>query len=111
MFKKLTLVFGLLLGTAAPVNATCTEASYYSSGSTTASGSPFNPYSNTIAHPYYKFGTKLKIVNQRNGLIAYGVVRDRGPFVSGRGLDLALGLFQQIESPSRGTASVCYSKV
>jgi rare lipoprotein A len=111
LLKKLTLIFGFLLLPTPSAFANCTEASYYSSGSITASGSSFNPYGNTVAHPYYKFGTRLRIINQRNGLIAYGVVRDRGPFVSGRSIDMSLGLFQQIESPSRGVARVCYSKV
>lgn len=111
MIKKLLITFGLLIGPISPALAICTEASYYDSGDITASGAPFNPYGNTIAHRYYKFGTRLRIVNQRNGKIAYGVVRDRGPFVGGRDIDMALGIFEQIESPSRGVADVCYRRV
>jgi rare lipoprotein A len=115
LFEELTLLKKLLYSTllicssAAPSWATCGTASYYESGSITASGAPFNPYGNTIAHNSYPFGTRLKIVNQRNGKIAYGVVRDRGGFNAlGREMDMALGLFQQIESTSRGLARVCF---
>lgn len=99
-----------MIGFSTPALATCGTASYYDSGSITASGVPFNPYGNTIAHPSLPFGTRVKITNRRNGLIAYGVVRDRGPFVGGRMMDLSLGLFQQIESTSKGLAYICYSR-
>lgn len=111
LLRKLIISSLTILGLTAPAYSACGTASYYSSGSITASGAPFNPYGNTIAHPYLPFGTRLRIVNQRNGLIAYGVVRDRGPFVAGRTLDLSLGLFQQIESTHRGLATVCYSRM
>lgn len=111
MIKKLFAISAFLLGTAFPASAACGIASYYDSGSITASGAPFNPYGNTVAHPYLPFGTRLRIVNQRNGLVAYGVVRDRGPFVGGRTIDLSLGLFQRIESTSRGLTRVCYSRM
>lgn len=110
MLKKILFSTLCVVGFSSPALATCGTASYYDSGSITASGAPFNPYGNTIAHPYLPFGTRLKIVNRRNGLIAYGVVRDRGPFVGDRAIDLSLGIFQKIESPSRGLARVCYYK-
>lgn len=111
LLKKLIISTLAVIGAAMPANAACGTASYYDTGSITASGAPFNPYGNTVAHPYLPFGTRLKIVNQRNGLIAYGVVRDRGPFVGGRTLDLSLGLFQRIESTDRGLARVCYYRM
>ena len=111
LLKKLIFVGAMFLASSTPAFASCGTASFYSSGSITASGAPFNPHGNTVAHPYLPFGTRLRITNQRNGLIAYGVVRDRGPFVGGRTIDLSLGVFSQIESPSRGLASVCYTRV
>lgn len=109
--RKLIISILLTLGVTTPAYARCGVASYYSSGTITASGAPFNPYGNTVAHPYLPFGTRIKIVNRRNGLIAYGVVRDRGPFVSGRSIDLSLGLFQRIESTDRGIANICYYRM
>jgi len=111
LLKKILICAGLVFGLGSPVFATCGTVSYYSSGSITASGAPFNPYGNTVAHPYLPFGTRIKIVNQRNGLIAYGVVRDRGPFVGGRVADLSLGVFSKIESTDRGLAQICYYPV
>lgn len=111
MLKKLIIASSMIVLSALPAQAACGTASYYSSGSITASGAPFNPYGNTVAHPYLPFGTRLRIVNQRNGLVAYGVVRDRGPFVGGRTLDLSLGLFSQIENTGRGLARICYSRM
>lgn len=109
--KKIMISALLSLGFIEPAQASCGVASYYSTGSITASGAPFNPYGNTVAHPYLPFGTRLKIVNRRNGLVAYGVVRDRGPFVGDRSIDLSLGLFQQIESTHRGLARICYYRM
>jgi len=111
LLKKLLIAGSMIMLSASPAQAACGTASYYSSGSITASGAPFNPYGNTVAHPYLPFGTRLRIVNQRNGLVAYGVVRDRGPFVGGRTLDLSLGLFSKIENTGRGLARVCYSRM
>lgn len=108
MLKKVISTTLCILGFSAPAYATCGTASYYDTGSITASGAPFNPYGNTVAHPYLPFGTRLKIVNSRNGLVAYGVVRDRGPFVGGRSIDLSLGVFQKIENTGRGITHVCY---
>lgn len=108
MFKKILISTCIALGITSPAFATCGTASYYSSGSVTASGAPFHPYGNTVAHPYLPFGTRVKIVNRDNGLIAYGVVRDRGPYVGGRVMDLSLGLFSKIEDPSRGLTRVCF---
>lgn len=90
----------------------CTEASFYSlDGSVTANGESFSSYSHTAAHPYYRFGTRLRVTNRRNGKSVIVRVNDRGPFIAGRGLDMSLGAFSRIESTHRGTAQVCYSRV
>ena len=99
----------------------CTSASYYgtpqdgygySSGKLiTASGERFYPNQLTTAHRTLPFGTKLRVVNQHNGKSVIVRVNDRGPFVSGRGLDLSYGAFSSIASPSQGHVRVCYSRV
>jgi rare lipoprotein A len=38
-------------------------------------------------------------------------VTDRGPFVTGRSLDLSYGAFSRIASPSQGVAKVCFARV
>ena len=99
----------------------CTLASHYgtpqdgygyrSGKLITASGERFYPSQLTTAHRTLPFGTKLRVVNQHNGKSVIVRVNDRGPFVSGRGLDLSYGAFKNISSPSYGVVSVCYTRV
>lgn len=113
MIKKLLCLISLPFLVSEPALArNCTEASFYAlDGSLTASGEVFNSYSHTAAHPYYRFGTRLRVTNQRNGRSVIIRVTDRGPFIAGRGLDMSLGAFSKIESTHRGTAQVCYSRI
>ncbi|MCA1731106.1 MAG: septal ring lytic transglycosylase RlpA family protein [Actinobacteria bacterium] len=73
-------------------------------GNPTASGEIFSSDARTAAHPSLPFGTKL--------LVTYGgqqtVVRvtDRGPFVSGRGLDLSHGAAKEIGLTNAGADEV-----
>jgi rare lipoprotein A len=78
---------------------------YYWEGSRTASGQPFNPQAMTAAHRTLPFGTRLNVVNPRTGKSVEVTVNDRGPYVSGVGLDLSLGAAQAIGL--HGTGSVC----
>ena len=106
-----------ILGCISPAQAySCTSASHYGisdgyHGQTTASGERFNTYANTTAHRYLPFGTRLKVTNPNNGRSVVVRVNDRGPFVSGRGLDLSYSAFSKIASPSSGVVNVCYSRV
>jgi peptidoglycan lytic transglycosylase len=65
-------------------------ASVYSteSGSGTASGQKLNPEALTAAHRTLPFGTKVKVTNKRNGRTVVVTINDRGPFVSGRVIDV-----------------------
>jgi rare lipoprotein A len=78
---------------------------YYWEGSRTASGQPFNPHAMTAAHRTLPFGTHLNVTNPRTGKSVEVIVNDRGPYVSGVGLDLSLGAAQAIGL--HGTGSVC----
>ncbi|AXE37640.1 Endolytic peptidoglycan transglycosylase RlpA [Acidipropionibacterium virtanenii] len=95
---------------AASKTATC-KASYYGEGSRTANGERFNPSAMTAAHKTYKFGTKLKVTNRANGRSVVVRINDRGPYVSGRCLDLSTGAFKKIASTSAGVATVNYQVV
>jgi peptidoglycan lytic transglycosylase len=66
-------------------------ASYYKSGRLTANGERFNPNGYTAAHRSLKFGTKVRVTNLRNGRSVVVRINDRGPFVSGRIIDLTYG--------------------
>jgi rare lipoprotein A len=78
---------------------------YYWEGSHTASGEPFNPHAMTAAHRTLPFGTHLNVINPRTGKSVEVIVNDRGPYVSGVGLDLSIGAAQAIGL--HGTGSVC----
>ncbi len=71
-------------------------ASWYGSGARTANGERFNPNGMTAAHRSLPFGTRLRVVNERNGRSVIVRVNDRGPFVGGRIIDLARGSAQAI---------------
>ena len=85
-------------------------ASFYTD-SQTASGEPFSSSAMTAASKTYSFGTRLKVTNRANGRSTVVRINDRGPYVSGRCLDLTPAAFNQISSPSAGVADVTYEKV
>ena len=75
------------------------SASWYGDelrGRKTASGEKFNPDGLTAAHRILPFGTCLVVGNPRNGKSVNVRVNDRGPFVTGRVLDLAAGAARAI---------------
>lgn len=61
---------------------------YAYSGEKTANGERANPTGLTAAHKSLPFGTKVRVVNQRNGKSVVVRINDRGPFVRGRIIDL-----------------------
>jgi peptidoglycan lytic transglycosylase len=82
-------------------SGTC-EASFYTDGSQTASGEPFDPNGLTAAHRTLPFNTMVRVTNLANGKSVTVRINDRGPFVSGRCLDLARGAFTKIASTNAG---------
>ncbi len=84
-------------------------ASYYADkyhGRTTASGEPFNQYAMTAAHKRLPFGTKVRVTNLDNGKSVVVRINDRGPFVSGRVIDLSKAAFQRIANTRQGVVEV-----
>jgi rare lipoprotein A len=84
-------------------------ASWYGpkfNGRPTASGETFNMYAHTCAHKEYPFGTILEVTNTLNGRKVECTVNDRGPFVSGRDIDLSYGCAKEIGLIGTGTARV-----
>ena len=81
----------------APTNAAagrkpdeCGLASVYSSVSEeTASGEDTLPENFTAAHRTLPFGTLVHVDNQQNGRYAVVRITDRGPFISGRIIDVS----------------------
>ena len=59
----------------------------YESGKT-ASGEKASATGLTAAHRSLPFGTRVKVVNKRNGKSVVVRINDRGPFVKGRVIDV-----------------------
>jgi rare lipoprotein A len=95
--KSYVLVVALLQVTIlAPTSAAdrkpdeCGFASVYSSVSEeTASGEDTLPEDFTAAHRTLPFGTLVHVDNQKNGRYAVVRITDRGPFISGRIIDIS----------------------
>jgi len=81
-------------------------ASYYSQGSMTASGEPFNAHELTAAHPTLPFGTRLRVTNVTTGQSVTVRVNDRGPFVRGRVVDVSYSAAESLGLVGRGVAKV-----
>ena len=120
MLKVISSIIAFGLVGLAPVTAKaasgCSLASHYGvgdgyHGQTTANGERYNAYGKSVAHRSLPFGTRLRVINQRNGKSVIVRVNDRGPYVDGRTLDLSYGAFSSIAHPGQGVANVCYSRV
>ncbi|MCL5024614.1 MAG: septal ring lytic transglycosylase RlpA family protein [Nitrospirae bacterium] len=77
-------------------------------GRPTASGERFDMYALTCAHRELPFGSILQVTNPANNKTVECVVNDRGPFVSGRDLDLSYGAAKQIGLLSTGPVRIAY---
>lgn len=76
----------------------------------TAWNIPFNSNLLECASWDYKFGTVLKVTNQKNGKVVYVRVTDRGPakrlVKEGRIIDLTVGAFKRIADLKLGLIKV-----
>jgi rare lipoprotein A len=99
-------LFAFFAVCAMPATAQTGVASYYKSGRLTANGERFNPNGYTAAHRSLKFGTKVRVTNLRNGRSVIVRINDRGPFVSGRIIDLTYGAAIAVGLPDCGIAQV-----
>ena len=63
----------------------------------------------TAAHRTLPFGTRLMVLNPRNGKFVTVTINDRGPFTKGVSLDLSRGAARAIGL--QGTGAVCMAKL
>lgn len=85
------------------------KASWYGlkfQGRKTASGERYNMFAMTAAHKKLPFGTYVRVTNLKNGQACVVRINDRGPFVSGRIIDLSAEAAKQIGVYSAGVAPV-----
>jgi peptidoglycan lytic transglycosylase len=64
-------------------------ASFYTTGTKTASGERFDTNELTAAHRTLPFGTRVRVTNVTTGQSVTVRVNDRGPFISGRIVDVS----------------------
>ncbi|WP_433431500.1 septal ring lytic transglycosylase RlpA family protein [Nonomuraea sp. CA-141351] len=88
-------------------SGTC-GASYYGEPQMTASGERFDPSAMTAAHKTLPLGSKVRVTNPNNGESITVRINDRGPYVSGRCLDLSQAAFAAIGNTSSGVMRVKY---
>ena len=84
-------------------------ASWYGAkhhGRKTASGEPFNKNSFTAAHRTLPFGTKVQVVNVKNGKSVIVKINDRGPFRRNLIIDLSHAAASAIGMIRSGITSV-----
>ncbi len=116
----MSLVLGLLVGCSSSSASQKTKqysgsheltglASWYGSkfhGKLTASGEKYNMRAYTAAHKSLPFGTVVRVINTDNNKSVDVKINDRGPFVSGRVIDLSQRAFAQIGDASKGVVPI-----
>jgi len=85
-------------------------ASYYWQGQRTANGERFDPEDMTAAHRTYPFNSLVK-VTARNGKSVIVRINDRGPFVSGRIIDVSRAAARELGMISAGVAPVTVERI
>lgn len=85
------------------------KASFYADkfeGRRTASGVKYRHDKATAAHRTLPFGTKLRVTNLANNRSQIVTVNDRGPFVSGRIIDVSKSIAQKLDFIGQGVTDV-----
>jgi rare lipoprotein A len=72
----------------------------------TASGERFDMYKDTLAHKTLPLGTEVRLTNPKNGLRVVAKINDRGPFISGRDVDLSYGLARKLDMVTQGVGKL-----
>ena len=108
MLKTLLGICGAsaLSASAAFASTTTMLSSWYGSyfhGKTTANGERYNMHGYTGAHKTLPFGTKLRVCYK--GCVEVRI-NDRGPYISGRELDLSYAAARDIGIVDSGVANV-----
>ena len=84
-------------------------ASYYGSKfhkKRTANGEIFNMYKVSAAHKTLPLGTKVRVINLKNGRSLTMTINDRGPYTKGRVIDLSYKAAQKLGFVNQGTTKV-----
>lgn len=90
------------------------HASYYGRkfyGRTMADGSKMNPQSNVAASKTLPLGTKAEVTNLENGKREVVEIKDRGPYVDGRIIDLSPRTAEKLDITEQGVAPVAVTPI
>jgi rare lipoprotein A len=85
------------------------KASYYGRqfyGKKMADGTPMNPDAHVAASRTLPLGTRARVTNLENGKSAVVEIRDRGPYVEGRIVDLSPKVAEVLDFRHQGVALV-----
>lgn len=85
------------------------KASYYSTkfaGKKMADGTPMNPNANIAASKTLPLGSVVQVTNLENGKSDIVEIRDRGPYVPGRIIDVSPKVAQKLDMKKAGVAPV-----
>ncbi|WP_417668300.1 septal ring lytic transglycosylase RlpA family protein [Roseibium sp.] len=89
----------------------CGKASWYALTSMTASGQRADPSKMTAAHRTLPFGSRVHVTNLRNGKTVSVTINDRGPFVTGRVIDVTKAAAIELGFLKRGVTQVAVTLV
>lgn len=84
-------------------------ASFYEDEQKVACGGgkyDFNPLALTAAHKTLPCGTKVRVTNKLNGKSVIVKINDRGPYISGRVIDLSRAAAHRISMVENGVVPV-----
>jgi peptidoglycan lytic transglycosylase len=76
-----------------------------------ADGNRFNPNGDTAASKTLPLGTTAKVTNVQNGRSATVKIEDRGPFISGRVVDVTPKVADQLDIHKQGTSQVIVAPI
>lgn len=75
-------------------------------GKKTSNGETYSMYAHTAAHKTLPMNTIVRVTSKENGKSTIVRINDRGPFVSGRIIDLSNSAARDIDMLTKGTARV-----
>ena len=78
----------------------------YESGNTTANGERYNPRRLTAAHTTLPLPVLVRVTNLENGRSIVLRINDRGPFVTGRLIDVSEAASEELGFHAQGTTRV-----
>lgn len=110
------IIIAVALAFLVPLRALSAEcqpvvASWYGqeSGTRTANGERFTGNDMTAAHRTLPFGTKLRVTYRGKSVVVR--VNDRGPYITGRSLDLSRAAAARLGMIPAGIARVCVERL